>query len=500
MPCPRPIIAVGTQISAIWPAVRVKNTIKGVLTALLRALIVPAMTAQMLRLNQRDFDIADTDPAESLLRWLRRQRLTGTKEGCGDGDCGACTVTLLERDGDGRAHFRAVNACLLPMGLMAGREVFTVEALAEGETLHPVQQAMVDTAGSQCGYCTPGFVMSLFAGYYDGEFSDHVVEGNLCRCTGYQPIRRAAELLAAQPRPADRFTRLRDAAAGSDPVVAVEAPGGWFTPTTVEQALALKAAHPQSTWIAGATDLGVALSRGQALASPVIALDRVAELQQLHIDDEVVRIGGGVSLSRLEHELVGVFPALQQMLPWFAARQVKNRATLGGNLGSASPIGDLLPWLLAHDAVVEVCGPGGARELPMDSYFIDYRKTARLPDEIIVAVRVPRLDAIQAAYKVAKRQTDDISIVAAVYALTLDAEHRVSSARLAYGGVAAIPRRALRAEQYLIGRPLDAATVTAVGAILREEFTPLSDHRGSADYRRALTASLFEKFVEEWVR
>lgn len=497
MPCPRPIIAIPAQISAIWLPVRVKNTVKGVLTAPRRALIVPAMTAQTLRLNQRDFDLAQTDPAESLLRWLRRQHLTGTKEGCGDGDCGACTVTLLERDGDGRAHYRAVNACLLPMGLMAGREGFTVEALAEGEALHPVQQALVDTAGSQCGYCTPGFVMSLFAGYYAGEFSDHVIEGNLCRCTGYQPIRRAAELLASQQRPADRFTRLRDAGAG--PAVAVDAPGGWFTPTTVEQALAIKVAQPQSTWIAGATDLGVALSRGQRPAPCLIALDRVAELQQLHIDDEVVRIGAGVALSRLEQELAAVFPALQQMLPWFAARQVKNRATLGGNLGSASPIGDLLPWLLAHDAVVEVCGPGGARELPIDSYFIDYRKTTRLPEELIVAVRVPRFKAIQAAYKVAKRQTDDISIVAAVYALTLNSERRVSHARLAYGGVAATPRRALRAEQYLIGRSLDAATVTAVGAILREEFTPLSDHRGSADYRRALTASLFEKFVEEWL-
>jgi xanthine dehydrogenase small subunit len=184
------------------------------------------------------------------------------------------------------------------------------------------------------------------------------------------------------------------------------------------------------------------------------------------------------------------------MLPWFAARQVKNRATLGGNLGSASPIGDLLPWLLAHDAVIEAGRPGGLREgSPIDGFFEAYRKTQRQPDELIVAARVPRLSGPQAAYKVAKRQTDDISIVAAVYALELDGERRVTRARLAYGGVAAIPLRARSAEAALLGRTLDGDTAAQIGAILREEFTPLDDHRASADYRRELCASLFAKFV-----
>ncbi len=468
------------------------------LTASRRALIVPTMTAPMLRLNQRAIDLSEVDPAESLLRWLRRrQHLTGTKEGCGDGDCGACTVALLERDAQGRGRYRAVNACLLPMGLMAGRDVLTVEALADGEQLHPVQQAMVDSAGSQCGYCTPGFVMSLFAGYYDGEFSDHVIEGNLCRCTGYQSIRRAAASLALLRREPDRFSDSLQRApeAGDEPAT----PGGWQAPSTLAQALALKAEHPRAQWIAGATDLGVALSRGLPLPGQMIAVDRVRELHQLQIDEHSVRIGAAVPLSRLETELAGVFPALDQMLPWFAARQVKNRATLGGNLGSASPIGDLLPWLLAQDAVVEVQSAAGARELPVDGYFLDYRKTALRPDELIVAVRVPRSCAIQAAYKVAKRQTDDISIVAAVYVLALDDQRRISHVRLAYGGVAAIPRRALAVEQYLHGRVLDPDTVSAACELLRQEYTPLSDHRGSADYRRALVASLFAKFVEEQV-
>jgi len=492
------------------------------LTPFPRALIFAAMSATHFRLNFSDVDLRDADPTESLLRWLRRARLTGTKEGCGDGDCGACTVALVERDAQGRAHYRAVNSCLLPIGALAGREVVTVEALAAGDQLHPVQTAMVDTAGSQCGYCTPGFVMSLFVGYYEGEFGDHVIDGNLCRCTGYQPIRKAAAALAAQVRPADRFSAAleaastvpADASVGPDLVrtllagVPEERPDqvgthnklGFHNPATVADALALKAAHADATWIAGATDLGVALSRGQRVAPVLIALDRIAELHTLDIAEDHARIGAGVSLSRLEHETAGIFPALDQMLPWFAARQVKNRATLGGNLGSASPIGDLLPWLLAHDAVIEVQGPAGARELPIDGYFLDYRKTMLASDELIVAVRVPRLTSIQAAYKVAKRQTDDISIVAAVYAITLDDRRQVSHARLAYGGVAAIPKRATRTEVFLLGRTLDDATVAAACALLREEFTPLDDHRGSADYRRALCGSLFAKFVEEWVR
>ncbi|HWS25843.1 MAG TPA: FAD binding domain-containing protein, partial [Xanthomonadales bacterium] len=419
------------------------------------------MSTSRFRLNFSDVDLSDADPSESLLRWLKRARLTGTKEGCGDGDCGACTVALVERDATGRAHYRAVNSCLLPIGALAGREVVTVEALAEGDKLHPVQQAMVDSAGSQCGYCTPGFVMSLFVGYYEGEFGDHVIDGNLCRCTGYQPIRKAAAVLAAQPRPADRFTAALDGASlapagasvGPDlvrtlPLSVGEQEGrpdkvrthqsvAFHNPATVAEALALKGAHPDAAWIAGATDLGVALSRGQHVAPVLIALDRIAQLQQLEIGDEYVRIGAGVPLSRLEQELAGIFPALDQMLPWFAARQVKNRATLGGNLGSASPIGDLLPWLLAHDAVIEVQGPAGARELPIAGYFLDYRKTTLAREELILALRVPRLSSIQAAYKVAKRQTDDISIVAAVYAITLDERRQVTKVRLAYGGVAA---------------------------------------------------------------
>jgi len=455
----------------------------------------PMTKACTFQLNRRCIDLRGDDPTESLLRWLKRQRLAGTKEGCADGDCGACTVALVDTDEHGRRQYRAVNSCLLPMGALPGRQVLTVEALSRGATdLHPVQEVLVECAGSQCGYCTPGFVMSLFAGYYSGELGDGTTEGNLCRCTGYRPIRAATEALALQPAADDAFSALLREPA--------DLPAGelaqFFSPLTVDAALALKAQNPQAAWVGGATDLGVELSHGKPVAPSFIALDRIAALQTLDIAADAVCIGAGVPLTQIEARLAGLFPALDQMLPWFAARQVRNRATFGGNLGTASPIGDLLPVLLALDATVHLHGPDGARDVEITDYFLDYRKTVRAADELIVAVTLPRrAGSVSASYKVAKRQTDDISIVAAVFVLALDADRRVVESRLAYGGVAAVPRRATAAEDFLHGRRLDAATVNDAQALLREAFQPLSDHRASADYRRSLCANLFAKFVAE---
>jgi xanthine dehydrogenase small subunit len=381
------------------------------------------------------------------------------------------------------------------MGTMAGREVLTVEALAQGSELHPVQQAMVECAGSQCGYCTPGFVMSLFVAQQNQASADDAIEGNLCRCTGYQPIRAAAEQLARQPVAPDRFALGLNAA--RDPLQ-YAAMGGFFSPTTLQQALALKAQHPQSEWICGATDLGVDFGRGRNTQSIWIALDRIDALQRIQREPEGVRIGAAVCLSRIETELKDDYPALHQMLHWFAARQVRNRATLGGNLGTASPIGDLLPVLLALDATVELAGPQGVRTVPVAEFFLDYRKTQRRPEELIQSVLLPTPSGrTTASYKVAKRATDDISIVAAAFALQHDDAGVVVDARLAYGGVAAIPRRALVVEDFLRGRRLDGDTLQQAETMLRGEFTPLSDHRASAGYRSELCAALFAKFVAE---
>lgn len=446
-------------------------------------------------LNGTSIELSPVEPTESLLRWLNRRGHHGTKEGCADGDCGACTVALLETDAQGHSHFQSCNSCLLPMGSLPGRTVITVEALADGDTLHPVQQALVDCSGSQCGYCTPGFVMSLFAGYYEGALNDETTEGNLCRCTGYRPIRDATHQIAQHIQAPDRFVEMLAQARSP---LADASVGSYFNPVSVAAALALKAEHPSAQWIAGATDLGVLLSHGKTVAPALIALDRIISLQTIEVFEDHVRLGAGVTLSQLEHDLQGRFPALDQMLPWFAARQVRNRATLGGNIGSASPIGDLLPVLLALDAQIICVGLGGERRIAADQFFLDYRKTARHPDELIAAVEIPlQTGYLSAAYKVAKRQTDDISIVAAVFALQRDEEGRITQARMAYGGVAAIPLRARKTEAGLIGRRLDAQTLEWAQDALQTEFKPLSDHRASADYRRSLCADLFAKFVAE---
>lgn len=446
------------------------------------------------RLNDTAVELADSNPRESLLRWLNRNGSRGTKEGCADGDCGACTVALVEHDTQGQAHYRAVNSCLLPVGSLVGREIITVEHLAQGKQLHPVQQVMVDCSGSQCGYCTPGFVMSLFTGYYSGELDDHTIEGNLCRCTGYLPIRRATDQLRDMQRPADRFaTRLASATKAET----ADCGDHYFNPSSIDAALALKQQHPGARWIAGATDLGVELSRGKHPATSFIALDRIDELQQITIGTEAITIGAGVSLAVIESELAAEIPSLTQMLRWFAARQVKNRASIGGNLGTASPIGDLLPVLLALDGEIHLQAARGRRVVAAADFFIDYRQTAREDDELVLAVSIPRSRICSAAYKVAKRQNDDISIVAAAFAMEVDEERRVRHVRLAYGGVAAIPLRAKHAERFLLGRALDAATLGEVADRLRNEFTPMSDHRASADYRRALCANLFARFIEE---
>lgn len=445
------------------------------------------------QLNGQAVELAGNEPTLSLLRWLNRTGCHGTKEGCADGDCGACTVALVDVSADGKRSYRAINSCLLPLGFLPGREVVSVEHLADGETLHPVQQAMVDCHASQCGYCTPGFVMSLFAGCHEGELDDHTIEGNLCRCTGYLPIRRAMQRLRETGMGNDRLALAPQGA----PLASAEMASRFFSPLSIDDALRLKQTHADATWIAGATDLGVEMSRGRHQEQTFIALDRIAELQQLAIDAEGVSIGAAVPLRRLEVELAESVPALVGMLQVFAARQVKNRATLGGNLGTASPIGDLLPVLLALDGEIRLTGPTGSRVVAAHEYFVDYRKTARQDDELVVAVRLPQRTQHSAAYKVSKRPSDDISIVAAAFTLVLDSKGYVQHVRLAYGGVAAVPLRALAVENFLLGRRLDAQTLTEAQQQLTQAFNPLSDHRGSADYRRDLCASLFARFVAE---
>lgn len=434
------------------------------------------------------------DPRESLLRWLKRQRFHGTKEGCGDGDCGACTVAEVVIE-DGTRRLRALNSCLLPMGQVLGREFVTVEGLARGSQLHPVQDAMVRTAGSQCGYCTPGFVMSLFVGYHEADLDDHAIDGNLCRCTGYVPIRKAMAAICDDPA-ATRLAALPAFVSQSAANTDGAAHPSFLLPTSIAEAVAHKQQFPEFQWLAGATDSGVALSRGQSLAPGFICLDRIPALTEITIQADGIRIGAGVNLVQMEQQLADALPMLADMLPWFAARQVKNRATVGGNIGSASPIGDLLPCLLALDATIELIGPAGNRHIPACDYFLDYRKTMRQAEELISAVWIPTPSGRQAFYKVAKRQTDDISIVAAAFRLDADADGTIREVRLAYGGVAAIPKRARATEDWLQGRKCDAASIDEAVNRVAAEFAPLSDHRASREYRLALIGNLLRQFLE----
>ncbi|CAN5892563.1 FAD binding domain-containing protein [soil metagenome] len=440
-------------------------------------------------------------PTMTLLEYLRATGRIGTKEGCGDGDCGACTVALVGTDTDGKPHYQAVNSCLLPLGSVAGRAVVTVEGVA-GETLHPVQQAMVDTGGSQCGYCTPGFVMSLFAGYYDEQLNDGTVEGNLCRCTGYLPIRRAARSLGG-PADDDPHLWTLDHVPPLEPLAFENEENAFFRPSSLDEVFGLLQTHPDAVLIAGGTDLGLELSHHSGHFPCLVSLEDVEELKVVKAGSSHLEVGAGLPLSHIENKLRGIFPALDTMLHWFAARQIRNRATLGGNLGTASPIGDLAPVLLALDAELRLRNAGSEHLVPLAKFFTGYRQTLLQKGEVIVSVLIPQtlpegaVRRLSNAYKVGKRGTYDISIVAAAFTVDLNADGRVVQARLAYGGVAATPVRATAVEAALVGKLWNDRTVQEAKKSLQTTFKPLDDLRASAAYRNRLVGNLFEKFYFE---
>ncbi|PSR18996.1 xanthine dehydrogenase small subunit [filamentous cyanobacterium CCP3] len=413
--------------------------------------------------NGEPVSAKDISPAITLLEYLRLSGRAGTKEGCGDGDCGACTVAIVGAGADGKPHYQAVNSCLIPLGAVAGRQVLTADGVTQCsipkkplvkepvtfEQLHPVQAAMVETGGSQCGYCTPGFIMSLFAAYYDGTPDDLSVEGNLCRCTGYIPIRRAAQLVADATIQDQFSAQLGSAATELLPLAYTTQNNGhserFYRPTQLSEVLDLLQQHPDATLVAGATDLGLEMSWHRQHYPVLISLEAIAELKQIQQTEDYVEIGAAVPLSHIEANLHGIFPSLDEMIHWFAARQVRNRATLGGNIGTASPIGDLPPVLLSLDATLKLAGPGGERTLPLANFFTGYRQTELQSSEVIVAVQIPRRPApgtarrLAQSYKIGKRGTDDISIVAAAFVVDVDSSNTILHARLGYGGVAATP-------------------------------------------------------------
>ncbi|SDI73296.1 xanthine dehydrogenase small subunit [Pseudomonas panipatensis] len=446
-------------------------------------------------------------PETSLLDYLRtRLGRTGTKEGCASGDCGACTVVLAEPAGDG-LRYRAINACITPLAALHGRQLLSVEHLAEGAVLHPVQQAMVDCHGAQCGFCTPGIVMSLFAwrhaeGAHDRDTALSALSGNLCRCTGYRPILDAAARIAAQPG-ADRF-----AAAARETAARLRAiaPAGElhdgaqhaFLPTSVDELDALLKNYPQARLVAGGTDLQLEATQALKSFPQLIHLERVAELLRLEEHPDFLLIGAARPYVDCAAAL-SEFPGVAALLERLGSLQIRQRGTLGGNIANASPIGDMPPVLLALDARLRLRRAGALREVPLDGFFSGYRQSILQPGEYIEGILIPRLRPHQLfrVDKISKRHDDDISALCMALRLDFDESGRVGEARLACGGMAATPLRGRKTEAALRARPFDGAAVAAAQAALAEDFQPIDDLRASAAYRLKVAQNLLQRALLE---
>lgn len=432
----------------------------------------------------------------TLLDFLRARGLTGAKEGCAEGECGACTVAMVVDRGAGSA-FEPVNSCLMLLPMAANQEIYTVEALAAEGTLADAQQAMAAAGGSQCGYCTPGFVMSLFAEQYrpdrEGPCDTMALAGNLCRCTGYRPIRDAAHALG--PAPDDRFRARMMQPAPRPAAVRV---AGFSRPATLEECVTILSRDPSATLVAGASDLAVEANLKGTRWPHLVSLDAIEELRDLSDGADRVRIGAALPLSEIGRRWRHAPAVIDEWLTLFASPPIRNRATLGGNLATASPIGDAAPLLLALDAVVHIAGAAGRRAIALASFFTGYRRTVLQPGELITAIDIPKpLPDIVRFYKVAKRRLDDISTVAAGMAIDRDRGGRICRARFAFGGMAATPVRLTAAETAVEGEPWNDAAVERVQQAIDRTLTPMTDHRGSKEFRLEVSKQLVEKFYVE---
>lgn len=466
----------------------------------------------------------------NLLDWLRSIGLTSVKEGCAEGECGACAVLVARSDGEDSSRWTSVNACLPPAVAFDGQEVLTAEGLGSAGNpitepqLHPVQREMAERGGSQCGYCTPGFVCSMAAEYYRPErcsqpaaqaddqdathttddhevgpngFDLHSLSGNLCRCTGYRPIRDAAYALGS-PEENDPLKSRLDTAAPSNVATVSAGPESEFRrPATFEELLTWYAEQPDAVLLAGATDLGVETNIRHSRPPLVLAIDHLPQLRGLQSTSAHIEIGAALTLSEIERRLDGEIPLLSQLLPQFASRLIRNSATLGGNLGTASPIGDAAPALLALNASLVLTSAEGERTVALADYFTGYRQSVRAVGELIRAVRIPKpLASSTAFYKVAKRRFDDISSVAVAFAMEVE-DGEISEVSIGLGGVAATPTRAEATEQALLGRQWNLETVAQAAEVMGVEGTPMDDHRASSSYRAAMLEQSLPRFFAQ---
>ncbi|MBB4006429.1 xanthine dehydrogenase small subunit [Allorhizobium taibaishanense] len=465
-------------------------------------------------LNDQPVTLDSADPTGTLLDYLRLQKqLTGSKEGCAEGDCGACTV-LVGRLVKGQLRYETVNACIRFIGSLNSTHVVTVEHLAAKDgSLHPVQQAMVDCHGSQCGFCTPGFVMSLYGLWLESEAPsraeiERALQGNLCRCTGYEPIVKAAEQMG-HTRPSalfDPLAREREqivktlaAMAESDTIVLDGDGRSLIVPNSVAALANVLAAHPSATVVAGATDVGLWVTKQMRVLNPVVFINHLQELQDITVDATGISIGAGVSYSAAFDCLRSEIPAFGRLIERIGGQQVRNMGTIGGNIANGSPIGDTPPALIALGAELTLRSASGTRTLALEDYFLTYGKQDRQPGEFVESVHVPRpgADSHYAVYKISKRRDEDISALCGAFYLEKDASHRVTTLRIAFGGMAGTPKRASAVEASLIGKIWNRETIDAARAAFDADYQPLTDWRASADYRQLTAKNLLTRFFLE---
>ncbi|WJH40503.1 xanthine dehydrogenase small subunit [Aliirhizobium terrae] len=470
-------------------------------------------------LNGEDVTLGDFAPTDTLLDYLRlRRRLTGTKEGCAEGDCGACTV-LVGRLTEQGLRYESVNACIRLTGSLHGTHVVTVEHLAgEDGTLHPVQQAMVDCHGSQCGFCTPGFVMSLYGLWLSNENPsraeiESALQGNLCRCTGYEPIVKAAEKVATS-RPSSLFDplerdrmeitgKLLSMKTFTDTIVVEKLDEAGVTrsivPASIHAFAEILSQEPTATIVAGATDVGLWVTKQLRRLDPVIFISHLTELQSMVIEDRGITIGAGVSYAEAHGVLEAVIPAFGGLIDRIGGQQVRNMGTIGGNIANGSPIGDMPPPLIALGAELTLRSHSGRRTMPLEDYFIAYGKQDRIPGEFVEKVFVPRPadDSHFAVYKISKRRDEDISALCGAFYLALDEDGLVETIRIAFGGMAATPKRAKSVEEALTGRPWTWSVIAAVRDAFDDDYQPLTDWRATSEYRSLTAKNLLTRFFLE---